>query len=184
MTLLVDTSVWSLALRRDGVSSGPEVGALRQALESGELVVTTGLVLQELLQGFSGPRARREIIERFAALPLIVPDREDHIEAAELRNRCRRAGVQVGTIDALLAQLCVRHRLTMLTTDSDFVRAAAHCALQVWRPRREPRPGVAVPAAPPPAVPAARPARALRSKGPGRGPARKHPPRRSPRAAG
>jgi predicted nucleic acid-binding protein len=136
VTLLVDTSVWSLALRREEVSTGPEVGALRRALESGELVVTTGLVLQELLQGFAGPRARREIIERFAALPLIAPDRQDHIDAAELRNGCRRAGVQIGTIDALLAQLCVRHRLTLLTTDNDFVRAAAHCPLQVWRARR------------------------------------------------
>lgn len=136
MTYLVDTSVWSLAFRRDETVTGPEVGALRQALESGELVVTTGLVLQELLQGFAGPRARREIIERFAALPLIAPDRQDHIDAAELRNRCRRAGVQIGTIDALLAQICVRHQLTLLTTDNDFVRAAAHCPLQVWRARR------------------------------------------------
>jgi hypothetical protein len=133
VTLLVDTSVWSLALRRDETSPGPEVGVLRQALESGELVVTTGLVLQELLQGFAGPRARREIIERFAALPLIAPDRQDHIDAAELRNRCRRAGVQIGTIDALLAQLCLRHELMLLTTDKDFVRAAAFCPLQVWR---------------------------------------------------
>jgi len=38
------------------------------------------------------------------------------IEAADLRNRCRRAGVQIGTIDALLAELCIRHGLTMLTT--------------------------------------------------------------------
>jgi predicted nucleic acid-binding protein len=136
VTYLVDTSVWSLAFRRDETVTGPEVGALRQALESGELVVTTGLVLQELLQGFAGPRARREIIERFAALPLIAPDRQDHIDAAELRNRCRRAGVQIGTIDALLAQICVRHQLTLLTTDNDFVRAAAHCPLQVWRARR------------------------------------------------
>jgi len=52
--------------------------------------------------------------------------------AAELRNRCRRAGAQVGTIDALLAQLCIRHRLVLLTTDNDFVRAAQHCALQAW----------------------------------------------------
>lgn len=107
---------------------------LRQALEEGAIVVTTGLVLQELLQGFTGPRARNDIITRFKALPFLVPGRQDHIDAAELRNRCRRAGVQVGTIDALLAQLCIRHSLTLLTTDNDFVRAAAHCELQVWKP--------------------------------------------------
>jgi predicted nucleic acid-binding protein len=89
-----------------------------------------------LLQGFAGPRARKDIVDRFAALPLLSPDRQDHIDAAELRNKCRRAGVQIGTIDAVLAQLCVRHQLTLLTTDHDFTLAAAHCPLQVWKPAR------------------------------------------------
>jgi predicted nucleic acid-binding protein len=40
--------------------------------------------------------------------------------------------VQIGTIDALLAQLCIRHDLTMLTTDKDFMRIAEHSALKVW----------------------------------------------------
>ncbi len=133
MTLLVDTSVWSLALRRDVDGAAPQVGALRVALEGEEIVVTTGLVLQELLQGFAGPRARRDILTRFTALPLLSPDRQDHVDAAELRNACRRAGVQLGTIDALLAQLCIRHDLTLLTTDNDFVHAAAHCTLRVWK---------------------------------------------------
>jgi predicted nucleic acid-binding protein len=132
VSLFVDTSVWSLALRRDRASGAPEILALRRALEGGDAVVTTGLILQELLQGFAGPRARRQIIERFSALPLLVPDREDHVEAAEVRNRCRRAGVQIGTIDALLAQICIRYELTLLTTDRDFELAASHCPLRVW----------------------------------------------------
>lgn len=134
MTLFVDTSVWALAFRRDGPSSSPEVSALRSALEGGDTVVTTGLVLQELLQGFAGPRARRQIVERFDALPLLAPGRQDHIDAAELRNRCRRAGVQVGTIDAILAQLCLRHDLTLLTTDKDFSGVAAHSSIRLWKP--------------------------------------------------
>ena len=132
MTLLVDTSVWSLALRRDGNSEQPEVAALRAALLDGELVVATGLILQELLQGFAGPTARTHIIERFSTLPLVHGDRSDHIAAADLRNTCRRAGVQLGTIDALLAQLAIRHGLTLLTVDADFSHAAAHCPLTVW----------------------------------------------------
>lgn len=132
MSLFVDTSVWSLAFRRDAPRSEPEVRALRDALEGANVVLATGLVLQELLQGFSGPRSRKEIIDRFAALPLLSPDRGDHIEAAELRNRCRRAGLQVGTIDAVIAQLCVRHQLELLTTDNDFARMAVHCPLRVW----------------------------------------------------
>jgi len=131
--LLVDTSVWSLAFRRDDLAAAPQVRALRSALEADDIVVTTGFVLQELLQGFAGPRARREIIDRFGALPLVSPDRQDHIDAAALRNTCRRTGVEIGTIDALLAQLCIRHNLTLLTTDQDFSHAAACCPLKLWK---------------------------------------------------
>ena len=133
---MVDTSVWSLAFRRDASKPSLEVDALRGALEGGEPVVTTGFVLQELLQGFSGPRDRSRIIDRFGALPVLSPDRQDHIDAAELRNHCRRAGVQVGTIDAILAQLCVRHDLTLLTTDNDFAGIASHTPLRLWKAAR------------------------------------------------
>ncbi len=133
MKFFVDTSVWSLALRRDDPPPGPEVRALAEALEQGDLVFTTGLVLQELLQGFQGPRARDGIIHRFASLPFLVPERADYIEAAEVRNECRRRGVQIGTIDALLAELCLTNELTMLTTDGDFHRIADVFPLSCWR---------------------------------------------------
>ena len=132
MSLFVDTSVWSLAFRRDAPTPRSEVRALAHALEGGETIIATGLVLQELLQGFSRPKARKTILDYFSALPLLTPDRGDHIEAAELRNGCRRAGVQIGTIDAVLAQLCIRNGLTMLTTDEDFRRIALRFPLRVW----------------------------------------------------
>ena len=132
MTLFADTSVWSLVLRRDQPSDGVAARALIRALETGERMVTTGLVLQELLQGFYGPKAQEQIVDRFSAIPLLVPDREDHIAAAVLRNQCRKKGVQVGTIDALLAQLCIRHELMLLTTDEDFGSIARHSELRLW----------------------------------------------------
>jgi hypothetical protein len=132
LSLFIDTSVWSLALRRDMPASSREVEVLIRAIESGETLLTTGLVLQELLQGFLGPKSRDQILDRFSSVPLLAPDRDDHVRAAELRNRCRRNGVQVGTIDALLAQLCIRHDLTMLTTDKDFNHIADHSTLKLW----------------------------------------------------
>ena len=132
MSLFVDTSVWSLAFRRERPSAAGEVQALIRAIEAGELILTTGLVLQELLQGFLGAKAQAQLLDRFSAIPLIVPDRTDHIEAAALRNHCRRAGIQAGTIDALLAQLCLRHGLTMLSADDDFRHIAGQCALRLW----------------------------------------------------
>jgi predicted nucleic acid-binding protein len=133
VSLLADTSVWSLALRRDASDAVPEVEALGQALGRGREVLVTGLVLQELLQGFAGPKARTEIIEKLSALTFLVPQMHDHIEAAELRNRCRRSGVQIETADALLAQLCIHHDLTMLATDRDFTHIARHSTLKLWK---------------------------------------------------
>jgi predicted nucleic acid-binding protein len=135
MTYLVDTSVWSLALRRDTDSSAPSVSVLRNALLGADQVVTTGLVLQELLQGFAGPKARNALLERFASLAFLQPEREDYIEAAEIRNSCRRGGIQVGTIDALLIQLCVRHDLVLLSTDKDFQSASEHVKFRLWLPQ-------------------------------------------------
>ena len=132
MTLLVDTSVWSLALRRDSPGQSVEVRALRQALDGADAVVTTGLILQELLQGFSGPNANEAIIHRFGVLPLIQPDRQDHVAAAEVRNVCRRGGVQIGTIDALLIQLAGRYELTLLSADKDFLHATRHVPFKLW----------------------------------------------------
>lgn len=133
MSVLVDTSVWSLALRRDGEASRPEVKALSACLGGESAVLTTGLILQELLQGFHGPTHRREILSRFAALPLLSPDREAHVEAAALRNACRRRGVQVGTIDALIAQLCIQNGCSLLTADRDFQAIARFSALQLLK---------------------------------------------------
>ena len=132
MSLLVDTSVWSLAFRRDGQPGVPEVVALRGALLGGEQVFTTGLVLQELLQGFAGPKNREQLVERLSALAFLQPDKHDHIAAAEIRNVCRRRGIQIGTIDALLMQLCQRYDLTLLTTDKDFQAASQQVEFRIW----------------------------------------------------
>ncbi len=105
---------------------------LRRRVQTGGELFVTGLVLQELLQGFAGPIQARNIIRRFSALPLLTPDRRDHIEAAELRNHCRRNGVQVGTLDALLAALCIRHELMMLSADKAFASVARFTGLRVW----------------------------------------------------
>jgi len=133
LNLFVDTSVWSLALRRNHQPTESSVAFLARALADGDAIFTTGLVLQEILQGFHGPKAHESILARFAALPLLVPNRHDHVRAAELRNTCRRQGIQVGTIDALLAQLCIRHGLTLLTADQDFERIARVEPLEVWQ---------------------------------------------------
>ena len=129
MNILVDTSAWSLALRRDSPPDCQVVSRLKAVLNDGENVFTTGLILQELLQGFKGLKARRRIIEYLSSLPLIIPEKRDHIDAADLMVKLRQKGIQVGTIDVLLAQLCLRYGLSLLSTDKDFSHIAKQAPL-------------------------------------------------------
>ncbi len=134
MSLLVDASVWSLALRRDTLPEAPEVRALHDALTGGDIVATTGIVLQELLQGVVREQVRTQIVETFTALEHLAPTRGDHIAAAKVRTTLRSVGVQVGTIDALIAQLAIAGNHTLLTTEKHFHLAARHVDLRLWRP--------------------------------------------------
>lgn len=134
MAVLADTSVWSLAFRRDSTPEGAEVAALRSALAGGELVVGTGIILLELLRGFVPPRTQTAIRSAFDVLTFLEPTRDDYIAAATLSNTCRSSGVQLATIDALIAQLCIGNDLLLLTTDADFGHAARHSPLRVWSP--------------------------------------------------
>lgn len=130
--ILVDTSVWSLALRRDQPpSSDRHVERFHEALMDGD-VVLTGVVLQEVLQGLVDGSVKERLVGHLAKLSLLVSSREDHSYAAELFTVCRRNGVQLATVDALLAALCIRRDLTLLSADQDFVHAARHIDLVVW----------------------------------------------------
>ena len=135
VNVLVDTSVWSLALRRDTPPDIKETQILARCLGRQDVLFTTGIILQELLQGFRGPKQRERLIEHFSSLPLIVPDLSDYIAAATLQTTCRGKGIQIGTIDALLAQLAIGHDLEFLTTDHDFSLMARHVPLRILTDR-------------------------------------------------
>lgn len=129
MSLLVDTSVWSLALRRDR-PSGREVDALRGGIERGE-VVLTGIILQEILQGFPSAERTRRLADHLAPFPLLALHRGDYVYAAEIRNKCRAKGVAISTVDAQIAAAAINHRCALLTADADFQAVARHFPLRI-----------------------------------------------------
>jgi predicted nucleic acid-binding protein len=130
VNVLVDTSVWSLALRRDAPASGREVEALKAAIAAGDACLT-GSILQEVLQCFPSPDRQRRLVEYLAPFPLLTLHRGDYVYAAEIRNKCRAKGVQVSTIDAQLAAAAIDHRCRLLTADRDFERIARHFPLRL-----------------------------------------------------
>ena len=133
MALFVDTSVWSLAFRRDSPPNLPEVDKLREALTQGDLVCSTGMVLLELLRGAVPSKASATIQTAFASLELIEPTTADYVAAATVGNVCRSVGIQIGSVDALIAHLVASGGHTLLTTDKDFLLAQQAMDLKVWQ---------------------------------------------------
>ena len=86
MSLLVDTSVWSLAFQRDHEAVVPEVHGASPCTRRRRPGFYDGPGAAGTAQGFAGPKARGQLIERFGALGFLQPDREDHVEAAVVRS--------------------------------------------------------------------------------------------------
>lgn len=71
MKVVIDTSIWSLALRRHTPSSNPETETLKKIIEQGENIFLIGIILQEILQGVKEPAAFKRIKEHFDAFPML-----------------------------------------------------------------------------------------------------------------
>lgn len=121
MNALVDTSVWSLAFRRQAPPNVPETRALAALVSAGAARIV-GVVRQELLSGIADAKVCAEVRERLRAFPDLRLSSDDFELAAEFSNRCRRRGVQGSATDFLLCAVAVRRRLAILTTDDDFRR--------------------------------------------------------------
>ncbi len=124
MKVLVDTSVWSLALHRRARVEGPAVQALRSLVDEGR-VAMIGPIRQELLSGIRTPESferLRDHLQPFADERLETADFE---RAAEHFNTCRARGVQGSNTDFLICAAAERRNLPILTTDADFSRFAA-----------------------------------------------------------
>jgi len=129
VSVLVDTSVWSIALRRDRPPPSRELETLRAAIEGGD-VCLLGVILQEVLQGFPSFDRTRRLVEHLSPFPLVSLHRGDYVYAAEIRNRCRVKGLAISTIDAQIAAAAINHRCALLTLDRDFTGVARHFPLR------------------------------------------------------
>jgi predicted nucleic acid-binding protein len=95
-------------------------------------VVVPGIVIQELLSGIKEPAQAEKIIGIMEGYPIILATRDQHIEAANISNACRRAGVATATIDCLIAAQCILANGVLLTLDEDFKQISKCCALRLY----------------------------------------------------
>lgn len=127
MPVIVDTCVFSLALRRRmPVSSAQETelcARLGGLIEHGQAVLL-GPVRQELLSGVRDRAEFERLRLRLRAIPDPGLEMDDFEQAAEANNLCRARGIAGSSVDFLLCGVGLRRGWPLLTTDRDFQRYA------------------------------------------------------------
>ena len=129
--ILVDTSVWVDVLRNRAAVVAPTLRALMVGVVR---VFTTGLVIQEVLQGAVVPSQAARISTMLSSLPYASATRETHLRAAALYRKLRAAGVTVPSIDVTLAQLALDLRARVWSLDDHFVAIASASKLKIFKP--------------------------------------------------
>jgi predicted nucleic acid-binding protein len=108
------------------------VQLLEKLTREKQRVVVPGIVFQELLSGIKEPSQAEKIMEIMEGYPILLATQEHHIEAANISNVCRKAGVSAATIDCLIAAQCILDNGILLTLDVDFSQMARHCSLRLY----------------------------------------------------
>lgn len=123
MKILVDTTIWSLALRRksEDLSQVEQalVQELRDLVRQGR-VSLAGIVRQEVLSGIKNPAQFEKIRDFLRPFPDESLEIEDYETAATANNNCRSKGVAISAVDALICAIALRKALPIFTTDTDF----------------------------------------------------------------
>lgn len=131
MKILVDTSVWSLLLARKKPSDHAAARYLKEKIAEGSPLYITGIIFQEILQGIRSDAHYQKIIGYLLNFEFLELTVSIHQKAADIYRRCRKNGILIGTIDALLAACSIHYQASILTTDEDFVRIKKHSSLQL-----------------------------------------------------
>jgi hypothetical protein len=134
MRVLVDTSVWSLALRRNAPADGPELTELIELIREVR-VQMIGPVRQELLCGIRNQAQFRKLRDHLRAFPDLEVTSRDYEIAAEFFNLCRGKGIQGSNTDFLISAIAARHKIPIFTADGDFTLFQPHLPITLHSPR-------------------------------------------------
>jgi len=133
MKVLVDTSVWSLALRRKRQGKSSKAEELRNLIADRRVQII-GPIRQEVLSGVRDEAQWELLARHLAAFPDLPIATDDYVTAAQFFNRCRAKGVQGSNTDFLICAVAVRNRLAIFTTDKDFQRFAKLLPITLHKP--------------------------------------------------
>ena len=134
--VLVDTPLWSLALRRTSIDLSPReqrlTAALRELIRDGRTQLV-GPVRQELLSGIRHETSFRKLRDQLRAFEEPCLEVADYEEAAHIHNQCRSRGVAGSAVDFLICAAASRRDWQIFTTDQDFTRYAAIVPMKLYQ---------------------------------------------------
>jgi predicted nucleic acid-binding protein len=137
--ILIDTSVWSLALRRQERDLNPEEkrigGELRHLIEEGRAQLI-GPVRQELLSGIREAAQYERLRQHLGGFPDVPLETTDFEHAARLGNQCRAGGVAGSLVDFLICAIAIHRNWPIFTTDHDFRGYAKILPIALHAPRK------------------------------------------------
>jgi len=134
VNILVDTSVWSLSLRRAKRVDDTASKELAELIREGR-VVMIGPIRQELLSGIKIKSQFELLRDHLRAFPDLALDAVDYEEAAVAFNRCRERGIQGSNTDFLICSVALRRQLAVYTADRDFLQYEKVLDLELHEPR-------------------------------------------------
>ncbi len=120
MNVLVDTCIWSLALRRSNSEESKETRRLKELILDSRAMLM-GPIRQELLSGIAIKSQFNKLKDHLKAFPDIELTENDYELAAEFFNHCRKNGVQGSNTDFLICSVSVNQKIPIFTVDNDFI---------------------------------------------------------------
>lgn len=131
--ILVDTCIWSLALRGKEPRDKSIAEILTNLIYSGQVRII-GSIRQEVLSGYSVYTQYAKLRDKLEHFPNDPTLDEDYILAAEFSNRCRSNGIQGSHTDFLICAVAHRLKVDIYTTDKDFNFYEQHLPIKLFAP--------------------------------------------------
>jgi len=132
LKVIVDTSIWSLALRR-GKTPNTSILVELESLISDFRVQLVGPIRQELLSGIKSDDQFNELKKHLSSFPDYPIQTEDFVLAAQFFNQCRGKGVQGSNIDFLICAIAVNNNWQIFTSDQDFSHFQKILPIQLYK---------------------------------------------------
>ena len=129
--MLIDTCIWSLALRGKTPRDKAITAKLTAVINAGSAQLI-GPIRQELLSGYSDRNQFLKLKAQLEHFPEESVVGEDYIAAAEFSNHCRVNGVQGSHTDFLICAVAARLEVEIFTTDKDFDHYELHLPIGLY----------------------------------------------------